>query len=46
MKLNRIYNIVVNDIIIATSRNMNAIMKEFTEIRKSEPKAWIQTCYC
>ena len=46
MRLNKIYNIVVNDIIISTSRNFNAIMNEFKEIKKSEPKAWVQTCYC
>lgn len=46
MRLNKIYNIIVNDIIVSTGRNFNAIMKEFAEIRKSEPKAWVQTCYC
>lgn len=45
MKMMITYNIVVNDIIVATSRNLNKIMDELKEIRKTESKAWLQTCY-
>lgn len=45
MKLNKIYNIVVNDIIVYTCTSMRAITEAFSEIRKTEPTAWIQTCY-
>lgn len=40
------YNIVVNDIIQYTCTNIHQALKAFNEIRKSEPKAWMQTCYC
>lgn len=46
MKLHRTYNIVVNDIIVFTTSKMQEVIATFEEIRKSEPLAWIQTCYC
>ncbi len=46
MKLNRIYNIIINDIIYDTSSSIAYITKALKEIRRTEPKAYIQTCYC
>lgn len=46
MKLYRNYNIIVNDIIVYTTSKMSDAIRAFEEIRKSEPKAWVQTCYC
>lgn len=45
MKLHRIYNIVINDIIYATSSNYQQIIKMFDNVRKAEPKAYITTYY-
>lgn len=45
MKLRRTYNIVINGIIYATSTSFKLISDQFAEIRKTEPTAWIQTCY-
>lgn len=45
MKLRRTYNIIVNDIIIFTTSKMQEVITAFDEVRKSEPKAYIQTCY-
>ena len=45
MKLHRIYNIIINDIIYATSSNYQHILKMFDEIRKTEPKAYVQICF-
>lgn len=45
MKLHKIYNIVINDIIVYTSNRMQDVIKALDDIRKSEPKAYIQTCY-
>jgi hypothetical protein len=39
------YNIVVNDIIQYTCTSIKQAMKVFSEIRKTEPKAWMQTIY-
>ena len=39
------YNIIVNDIIQYTCTNIQQAIKVFNEIKKSEPKAWMQTCY-
>lgn len=45
MKLHRIYNIIINDIIYYTSSNYSRIVDEFNKIKTAEPKAYIQTCY-
>lgn len=42
MRINYTYNIIVNDIIVYTCTKMQDAIKAFTEIRKSEPKAWMQ----
>lgn len=39
------YNIIVNDIIQYTCTNIHQAIKVFNEIRKAEPKAWMQTIY-
>ena len=43
MKIVYTYNIIVNDIIQYTCTNIQQAIKIFSEIRKSEPKAWMQT---
>ena len=45
MKLHRIYNIIIGDIVYATSSNYKQILKLFDEIKKTEPKASIITYY-
>ncbi len=45
MKLRRIYNIIINDIIYDTSSNFTYISKVLKDIRRTEPKAYIQTCF-
>ena len=45
MKLRRIYNIVINDVVYATSSSYQQILKMFDDIRKTEPKAYIETYY-
>lgn len=45
MKLHRIYNIIINDIVYATSSNYAQIIKLFDEVKKSEPKAHIEVFY-
>lgn len=45
MKLHRIYNIIINDIVYATSSNYQQILKMLDEIRKAEPKAHIEIYY-
>lgn len=42
MRINYTYNIIVNDVIVYTCTKMQDAIKAFTEIRKSEPKAWMQ----
>lgn len=46
MRKNKIYTIILNDIVIATESSLSKILKEFDKIRKVEPKAYIQTYYC
>lgn len=46
MRKNKIYTIILNDIVIATESSLSKILKEFDKIRKIEPKAYIQTYYC
>lgn len=43
MRINYVYNIVVNDIIVYTCTSIKTAMEAFNEIRKNEPKAWLQT---
>ena len=45
MKYHRTYNIIINNIIYFTSSNYTKIVDEFNKIRKTEPHAYIQTCY-
>lgn len=44
MRMNYVYNIIVNDIIVYTCSSLKKAQEAFLEIRKSEPKAWMQTC--
>lgn len=45
MKLHRIYNIIINDVVYATSSSYQQILKMLDEIRKAEPKAYVITYY-
>ena len=45
MKLHRIYNIIIDDIVYATSSNYAQILKLLDEVKKSEPKARIVVYY-
>ena len=46
MRKNKIYAIILNDIVIATESSLTRILKEFDKLRKMEPKAYIETYYC
>lgn len=45
MKLRKIYNIILEDKIISTNFSLKNILAELKEIRKTEPKAYIQECF-
>ena len=45
MKLRKIYIIIIDDIVYATSTNYKQILDMFWQIKKNEPKAYIQEYY-
>ena len=45
MKLHRVYQIIVNEVIYDMSSSLSQIMKSFDEIKKVEPSAYIVTYY-
>ena len=45
MKLHRIYNIVIDDIVYAATTDFNRALKLLDAIKRAEPKAHIVTYY-
>ena len=45
MKKYTSYQIIIDDIIYATTTRYSELIKIFDEVKKTEPKAWIRTCY-
>lgn len=45
MKLQKLYNIIVNDTVYYLSTNLALAFAELEKIKKTEPKAYIMTTY-